>query len=322
LETENLSEQSKTILRNNYQMMYAMYLFGYERMDYASSNQLPLEFYDFLQDIPMDNKELLSTERFYAFINCLEYCQPLSANEIMDKRLTPEKNYGQYLPLSSGEMQLETWKIEDSLYTNVLKLKPGIVYDVVKIRSLDFTFRQQLKDDKEEAWKVLTALTSDIPESFLRKEADRLFLKYFPEEQRAAYELPDTYEAKIFKDLIAPFKGKALLVDFWSTTCGPCVYNIKQDKTLREKYIDSPDVDFVFITAENESPLNEYEKFVAEQELTHTFRLNADQYRYLRQLFRFNGIPHYVLVDREGKIMNDNLQRDSQEEEIKIFTIF
>ena len=67
-----------------------------------------------------------------------------------------------------------------------------------------------------------------------------------------------------------------------------------------------PDVDFVFITSEELSPLGAYNNFVKEQELTHTYRINADQYRYLRQLFRFNGIPRYVLVDKEGNMLDDN----------------
>ena len=138
-------------------------------------------------------------------------------------------------------------------------------------------------------------------------------MKNFPTESQAAYQLPDTYEANIFKELIAPFKGKILLVDFWATTCGPCISSIRQHKTLRERYKDSPDVDFVFITSENESPLSAYNNFVNEQELTHTYRLTADQYRYMRQLFRFNGIPRYVLVDREGKIIDDNFSSHNLE---------
>jgi len=378
LKTEKISEQSKTILRNNYQIMYATELLNYEV--YVPLAKMPLEYYDFLQSIPMNNKELLLTKNFRTFINRLEFCQPLSMYTAFFKETKPEKNFMQYLfeelkipktpedepylrmlnfindttttttttttirlvkELNSQETkemdkfnnaapsleeryekqyedykkkylptqedeEIKKWQIKDTVYTNVLKLKPGIVFDVTKIRSLDYTFRESLKNNKEGAWHVLTALTANIPESFLRSEADRLFLKNFPEEQRGAYELPDTYEAKIFKDLIAPFKGKFLLVDFWATTCGPCVYNIKQHKTLREQYKDSPDINFIFITTEELSPLGAYNNFVKEQELINTYRINADQYRYLRQLFRFNGIPRYVLVDKEGKILDDN----------------
>jgi thiol-disulfide isomerase/thioredoxin len=332
---------------------------------------------DFLQDIPMNRKELLSTQNFSTFINRLEYLQPFrDARSQIYAAMRPEKTFTQYLfeelnipkspedetyllmsdsvniklrapnltrdaiekimedtniasekfnerhkehyenyqnkyisgikRLTQTEIEFEQWRIKDSIYTHILKLKPGIVYDVTKIRSLDFTFQQPFKNDKEEAWNFLTFLTSDIPEQFLQKEADRLFQKNFPAESLAAYELPDTYEAKIFKELIAPFSGKILFVDFWATTCGPCVSGIRQQKPLREKYKDSPDVDFVFITAENQSPLNAYNMFVNEQELTNTFRLTADQFMYMRQLFRFNGIPRYVLVDRDGKIIDDN----------------
>jgi len=213
------------------------------------------------------------------------------------------KKYNQPTP---RERELGMWQMKDSAYVNDLKLKPGIIYDVTKIRSLNSTFKNLLNNNKDEAWAFLTDLTSDMPESFLKKEADRLFLDNFPSEQRTAYELPDTYEAKVFKKLIAPFKGKIILVDFWATSCGPCIYNIKQNKTLREKYKDSPGLAFLFITSDYESPISAYDSFVKEQELTHTYRIDADQYRFLRQLFRFNGIPRYVLVDKEGKIIDDN----------------
>ena len=384
LETEKLSEASKTTLRNDYLITYSTSLLEYA-INYP--NQLPLEFYDFLQNIPMDNEELLSTHRFSTVINRLEFCRPfrdvikiirnkissktyfqylfeelnlpktsedeaifLMMDSIVMKLNSPdategekeklmeeyhkvfekfserykqyEESYEKYLnnipQLSQLEITAEEWSAKDSIYTNVLKLKQGIVYDVMKIRSLDFMFGDVLNNDKEAAWKLLTTLTSDIPESFLRKEADRLFQKNFPEEERGSYELPDTYEAKIFKKLIALFKGKVVLVDFWSTSCGPCISNIKHHKALREEYKNSPDAAFVFITSENESPsLERYEKFVEEQGLTNSYRINADEYRYLRQLFRFNGIPRYVLVDREGRILNDDLSSHLHEEKLK-----
>ena len=32
------------------------------------------------------------------------------------------------------------------------------------------------------------------------------------------------------------------------------------------------------------------------------YRLGDTDYKYLRQLFRFNGIPHYVVVEKDGSI--------------------
>jgi len=228
-----------------------------------------------------------------------------------------EEYIKKYIDVTRRKIELEQWRIRDSIYTNELKLERGILYDILKIRTLDFLLGRIFKNNKEEAWNFLSALTSDISEPFLRKEADRLFLKNFPEERKeASYELPDTYEAKIFKDLIAPFKGKYVFVDFWATTCGPCIANIKEQKTLREKHKDSRDIAFVFITPENQSPQSAYNNFVKEQNLTNTYRINSDQYRYMQQLFRFSGIPRYVLVDREGKILDNNFGRYSFEQKI------
>jgi thiol-disulfide isomerase/thioredoxin len=308
METQKLSGQAKAILQNSYKVKYAMYLFEYE-INYARNhedNPLPLDFYDFLQDIPMDDKTLLSANDFSLFINRLEYCAPFNAA------------YEAYKYFDEGVEKVtdEHWRIKDSIYINELKLKQGIAYDIIKVRSLGSLF-EYLEDQKETASNIRAAIKAAVGEPFLWEESDRLFQKHFPAEQQTAYKLPDTYEAGIFKEIIAPFKGKILLVDFWATSCGPCVYNIKQHKELREQYKDSPDVAFIFITSENESPLGAYNKFVEEQELTHTFRLNADRYRYLRQLFRFNGIPRYVLVDREGDIPDDNLSEHLHEQRIK-----
>lgn len=42
--------------------------------------------------------------------------------------------------------------------------------------------------------------------------------------------------------------------------------------------------------------------------MTNSYRVSADEYLALRELFKFNGIPRYVLVDENGKIRNDNFQ--------------
>jgi thiol-disulfide isomerase/thioredoxin len=390
LNSEKLSEETRKILLDNYQLEFATFLLGYDR-NYGYNNKeknLPSEFYTFLQEIPMNDKELLSTPQFGAFINRFEYSNLFQAANKVYQQSTPQKTFFEYLfeelgiqktpdderfilqedsltsklnqqditdegrrkiidnyqlvwteflskhgedkleaykkkyidvlfKQSNREIITEQWRIKDSVYREELKLTPGIVYDITKVRSLDFIFGERLENQKEECAIFLTHIESGIKETFLKEEAQRLYLKNYPLEKQAAYKLPDTPEAKIFKALIAPHKGKILLVDFWATTCGPCIASIKTHKELRERYKDSKDADFVFITAEDESPESAYNKFVEEQNLVNTYRLSADNYRYLRQLFRFNGIPKYIIVDREGNILNDDARSRTFENDLK-----
>ncbi|MDR1337078.1 MAG: TlpA family protein disulfide reductase, partial [Tannerella sp.] len=381
-----LSGYARTILENAYKIRYAMYLLEYE-IDYSRNHRddpLPPAFYDFLQDIPMNDRGLLSTPSFSTFINRLEYCGPFfGTNAQAQAAFRPAKTYEQYLfeelalPKTPedeaymlmqdslhifnsmkdrkmqekwmerfreagrqfterhGEARLaeytekyvretaqnvvdaELWRLRDSVYLHELRLKPGIIYDLIKVRAMDFTFGRYNSDSRAGAQQLLDVLTGDFAEPFLREEAGRMFRKKLPDERPVAYELPDTYAASVFKEIIAPFKGKILLIDFWATTCGPCVYNIKNHRELREQYRDSPDAALIFITDEDGSPRAAYDKFVAEQQLTNSHYITADQYRYLRELFHFNGIPRYVLVDRDGRILDDDISSHSHEKALE-----
>ena len=311
LNKEKLSDKTRKILLDSYKIKYATYLMDYEMDKKYEGENLTLEFFDFLHDIEFDDKELLSTPEFSIFINRFEYSGIFNAGS-----RAGVVSYA-YFKKTPAERATEEWRMKDSVYLNTMKFSPGIVYEVVKVRSLDFTFGKMLNDNKEDAKIFLEYIKESIKEPFLKEEAERLFEKNFPD-KRIAKELPDTKEAKIFKDIITRHKGKILLVDFWATTCGPCVYAIKQHKTLREKYKGSSDADFIFITSEDESPFSNYENFVKEQELEHTYRLNPNDYRYLRQLFKFNGIPKYIIVDRESRIWNEDANSYTFEEELKL----
>ncbi|TGV04795.1 thioredoxin domain-containing protein [Flavivirga rizhaonensis] len=68
---------------------------------------------------------------------------------------------------------------------------------------------------------------------------------------------------------------------------------------------------------ERGSPTHRYTGFVKEQELKNTYRLSTDDYNYLRQLFKFNGIPKYVVIDKNGDVISDDFPMHNFDYEIK-----
>lgn len=231
------------------------------------------------------------------------------------QELLLKKRYQSYIPgyeakypsvatLNTKDRELQLWHEIDLVVANYYGLKPNLVYEVAKLRSLKHNFENRMK--KEEAQLFLKSFEKGLTNPFLAKEAMRIFNKSYPVVPAQAYNLPSGRATEIFRKIIDPYKGKMLFVDFWGIFCGPCIGSIKNNKASREKFKGSKDLEFIFITSKEDSPLERYNAFIEEQKLTNTHRLSGDDYRYLRQLFKFNGIPRYVLVNREGQIVNDD----------------
>lgn len=224
-------------------------------------------------------------------------------------------------PLQALKGSLERWRLKDSVLTNKLGLKNNLVYDVTKIRTQKFSLERFNRNGANIYWNKIQAT---IENEFLKKEGNRIFREVFPKIkentgldnskmsavviERNSVPLPEGKAARIFKEIVEPYQGKILFVDFWATTCGPCVGTIKRMKEVREKYKDHKDFEFVFITGERISPQPSYDKFVKEQELENIHRISVDDYLYLRQLFKFNGIPQYIVIGKNGNLINGDFR--------------
>lgn len=216
---------------------------------------------------------------------------------------------------------MEKWRLRDSVLKNVYHLNKNIVQQMIKIRALKFDID---RSDNENARKYWSELKKTIDDPFLISQGERIVNKKFPLAEKIirkdseksssknlvlkakTMKLPKGKSTNIFNDIIQAHKGKILFVDFWATTCAPCVGSIKKMKETRATYKNNPDIDFVFITPTNQSPERSYLKFIKNQELDNTYRIPSDDYNYLRELFKFNGIPKYVIIAKNGEIIDDD----------------
>lgn len=199
---------------------------------------------------------------------------------------------------------------KEQILTELIGASMPFAWKVACVRELDFGLKN-IKT-REVARNYLDFLEKRTDHPFLLAEAERIFRKLHPEKTRESYELPIGKSTDIFRKIIEPHQGKVLFVDFWATTCAPCRGGIKATALLREKYKNHPEFQFIYITSEKESPTNDYNKFVEENlKGEASYRVSETEFNYLRELFQFNGIPHYRLIEKDGKVSAEKLGADS-----------
>ncbi len=110
-----------------------------------------------------------------------------------------------------------------------------------------------------------------------------------------------------FRQLVEPFRGKYLYIDFWEMYCPPCRAEIQTSVDFREQYKDSPDFALMFICSENGTPPDGFEKYTRDYLTANTsLRLSRVQIDLLAELLNFDSVPFGVIVDPAGNILRTN----------------
>lgn len=110
------------------------------------------------------------------------------------------------------------------------------------------------------------------------------------------------------------FRGKYVYIDMWATWCGPCQKELPFLKKLEEKYKGR---NIVFVGLSIDQDKEKWTDRVKSGALSGT-QLYIGKGTKFQSDYRISGIPRFILLDPNGRIVNPDMTRPSSEDTEKI----
>ncbi|MBN2396348.1 MAG: TlpA family protein disulfide reductase [Candidatus Atribacteria bacterium] len=239
------------------------------KMLQAWNNKDSKTFVDFLTDTQYENK--IGYQRIWEKVMAKD--SRIADSLVLEKFVNLEKSQQAYFSLQFGNK------------------KSGIV---------------GISHDKGESWCFSQFLGgkfnySQFKEMFI-PELDSAFISFDAEFfNRINFTLGETIKPFEFTDLndnlikSENIKGKVIVLNFWSTNCGPCIKEIPHLNNLVEKMKDK---NIVFIAlASNDNKQNLKDNFLSKHKFIYQIvPIKGND-------FNINAFPTHIIIDREQKVV-------------------
>jgi len=228
-------------------------------------------------------------------------------------RLSPPKN-------EMGE-DISKSEFYQSYINKVEKNYPDYIRDILVAKKLSSAIgRESLEVIEEPAERFFNFVKFPMAKDYFKEKYDNLVK--FTKEDSEEFDVKDleindydtaidSTNLTIWEELFLPHRGKVIYVDFWATWCGPCISQFPYSRMLKSQ-LKNEDVVFMYICGSSEKPA--WKAGIEEYKLKgeHHF-LEEKEWREICKEFEVTGIPHYLLVDKNGKVVNTDAQRPQGE---------
>lgn len=160
--------------------------------------------------------------------------------------------------------------------------------------------------------------------AILPQAYEKIIEKRLSEKKRAMLPLAQGQAAPNFTVLneygedvkLSDFKGGYVYIDIWATWCGPCLSEIPYYRKVKEKF-KSKNIQFLSISVDDDT---KKWKNVVSQKKMKGFQLIAkkDWRTSVAKDYQLKTIPRFILIDTEGKIIDADAPRPSEERLVEV----
>ncbi|HEY1032472.1 MAG TPA: TlpA disulfide reductase family protein [Flavipsychrobacter sp.] len=110
---------------------------------------------------------------------------------------------------------------------------------------------------------------------------------------------------------LSDLKGKVVYIDFWATSCAPCVAELPYIKRMQEHYKNNEDIVMLYVSFDNNGMA--LQKFLKEKSFAGLHWVDGRSFASeAAEKYKISGIPRYIVVDREGMLVTSDAQRPSE----------
>ena len=232
------------------------------------------------------------------------YPDPLAGLEVNDEDILDVSFFPMVMLLYNGpradEKEIDQWQyiLSEGYPVSNPEVKEEVLYRTAKYTMADF---QELDDFYVEAkpvirdklkWTEITEKYNELQQLKNGKPAPGFQLQNMKGEAISLEEL----------------KGNIVYLDFWASWCRPCIDEIPYFKKLQDEF-EQENVKFVSIGIDSKK--ENLQKLIDMHQLGGIHLFETDKEDMLKRKYAIEGIPRYVLIDREGNIVEKDAARPS-----------
>ncbi|MDR3366520.1 MAG: TlpA family protein disulfide reductase [Prevotellaceae bacterium] len=114
---------------------------------------------------------------------------------------------------------------------------------------------------------------------------------------------------------LSDFRGKLVYVDVWATWCGPCKKELPHLKKLEEEFRDNPNIVFLSVATDPAKDKEKWLRYIKANEMKGVqLFAGASAKKDLMDPYKIAGIPRFILVGKDGRLLTTDAPRPSSPE--------